>query len=1055
MQQLRACGVLETVRISAAGFPSRWTYEDFFDRYHLLGKEKQINEDNIIATCRTIIDNTIRSEDKFRYGHTQIFFRAGQVAYLEQIRADLRKKYIIIIQSLVKRFIYQRRYAKIKKSILGVQSHARGMMARRKADGIRRNKKAVIIQRFVRGWLARTKFLRVRRTVLAIQTRSRGFLARIKYRLELNNHKAVIIQKFCRGFLARQKFQVKLNRIIKCQSAVRRFLARRKFKHLKAEARNVAVLTKGFENKIFSMQQKMDSIRQENVVLKKKVDEIPEMRSRLEFLKGLENEIKSLKDQLNSKTERLLLLETAVTQERDEKMQILEEKSKEQQEHKIILEELNAQNENLKELMENMENKKPEVAPRANLDTIDLHEAYQRMVRDKEFIENENIQLREDLKKSKKNPSENSSQSFSNHSHSLSNASSQNEDDFGYSSAKNTLEIKRDPAKKEESPKNNPTTIILRLRRLLEEKKREAECLAKELERQSSKTSTAAVSTEDSIRLSELEIENERLRQDFDSLRTAIMRGDETQVVQDQYHAIQEELTRRRDECVQLKTVLAEQSQSMKSLNATSFRNDVAMQDSAEILEAYQAQKLVNRQLESELTALTEEHNAKLIEFSEELDESRNEKVKLQTILDDQVQNSNSEENSPQVIQYLKHEVEKLVTDNVTIQESNNELTKVNQILMERLREHGLNDSIILNEETRSMATVKRKPQNYQGIFKYQHEDESKIIQRLVTDFSPRIAVTLLPGLPAYVILMCSRYTDLVNTDKHVRTLLTNFIMQSRKFYQHPKPTEYRVLWLVNIIKMYNLLRQYGGLEKFMKFNTESQNQQQLKNFDLTAYRDIIYEKIILFYQVLVSQIQETVKPLIVPTILEHDEMARSKKTSRQSSATNVSTEPISLTNKLELFYKQFQYFGLEKSYIEQIFRQLFSYICAVAMNNLMLVSNLSTWRTGMKIRYNIGVLNNWVREIGLSMSTFDPLEPLTEVSVLLQLRKSEEDVKSICDLCPNLTSAQILKIIKSYRLDDTENPITPAFIESLTNQLNLRAVQSPQQMRVIVFFYT
>lgn len=31
--QLRACGVLETIRISCAGYPSRWTYEEFVERY--------------------------------------------------------------------------------------------------------------------------------------------------------------------------------------------------------------------------------------------------------------------------------------------------------------------------------------------------------------------------------------------------------------------------------------------------------------------------------------------------------------------------------------------------------------------------------------------------------------------------------------------------------------------------------------------------------------------------------------------------------------------------------------------------------------------------------------------------------------------------------------------------------------------------------------------------------------------------------------------------------------------------------------------------------------
>lgn len=36
--QLRACGVLETIKISCAGYPSRWTFADFADRYYMLGE---------------------------------------------------------------------------------------------------------------------------------------------------------------------------------------------------------------------------------------------------------------------------------------------------------------------------------------------------------------------------------------------------------------------------------------------------------------------------------------------------------------------------------------------------------------------------------------------------------------------------------------------------------------------------------------------------------------------------------------------------------------------------------------------------------------------------------------------------------------------------------------------------------------------------------------------------------------------------------------------------------------------------------------------------------
>ena len=36
VQQLRACGVLETIRISSNGYPSRWSYQDFANRYRVL-----------------------------------------------------------------------------------------------------------------------------------------------------------------------------------------------------------------------------------------------------------------------------------------------------------------------------------------------------------------------------------------------------------------------------------------------------------------------------------------------------------------------------------------------------------------------------------------------------------------------------------------------------------------------------------------------------------------------------------------------------------------------------------------------------------------------------------------------------------------------------------------------------------------------------------------------------------------------------------------------------------------------------------------------------------
>ena len=78
LQQLRACGVLETIRISCAGYPSRSTYDDFAERYYLLVPSKEWKPDARVLT-QSIVGKVISDEDKYQMGLTKVFFRAGQV----------------------------------------------------------------------------------------------------------------------------------------------------------------------------------------------------------------------------------------------------------------------------------------------------------------------------------------------------------------------------------------------------------------------------------------------------------------------------------------------------------------------------------------------------------------------------------------------------------------------------------------------------------------------------------------------------------------------------------------------------------------------------------------------------------------------------------------------------------------------------------------------------------------------------------------------------------------------------------------------------------------
>lgn len=133
----------------------------------------------------------------------------------------------------------------------------------------------------MKGWYHRSRYENARRSILAIQRHGRGYLARQKFVQAMENHKATEIQRHCRGYLARKRYNEKIRNIVKVQACVRRFLAKKNFKKLKAEARTITHLQtkyKGLENKIIELQQKCDVTHKENVGLKTQTALIPDLR---------------------------------------------------------------------------------------------------------------------------------------------------------------------------------------------------------------------------------------------------------------------------------------------------------------------------------------------------------------------------------------------------------------------------------------------------------------------------------------------------------------------------------------------------------------------------------------------------------------------------------------------------------------------------------------------------------------------------------------------------------------------------------------------------------
>uniref|UniRef100_A0A803VKA6 Myosin VC n=1 Tax=Ficedula albicollis TaxID=59894 RepID=A0A803VKA6_FICAL len=172
VQQLRACGVLETIRISAQSYPSRWTYIEFFSRYSILMTQQELSINDKKQICKIVLQRLIQDHNQYQFGRTKIFFRAGQVAYLEKLRSDRLRQACILIQKRVRGWLQRRSFLSTRRAAITLQQYFRGQRTVRYSacsGEMREEQKAVVLQKYARAWLARRRFQNIRRFVLNIQ----------------------------------------------------------------------------------------------------------------------------------------------------------------------------------------------------------------------------------------------------------------------------------------------------------------------------------------------------------------------------------------------------------------------------------------------------------------------------------------------------------------------------------------------------------------------------------------------------------------------------------------------------------------------------------------------------------------------------------------------------------------------------------------------------------------------------------------------------------------------------------------------------------------------
>merc|ERR1711962_1030315 len=134
MHQLTCNGVLEGIRICMRGFPNRIQYPDFKLRYSCLGQEAiKSSSDNKTAVW-ALMDGIPFDRERYRLGHTMVFFRAGALGGLEEERDKLVIKWVRMIQGeVLKRVrgaVYKKKYDQ-RELIKVAQRNLRKYMASR------------------------------------------------------------------------------------------------------------------------------------------------------------------------------------------------------------------------------------------------------------------------------------------------------------------------------------------------------------------------------------------------------------------------------------------------------------------------------------------------------------------------------------------------------------------------------------------------------------------------------------------------------------------------------------------------------------------------------------------------------------------------------------------------------------------------------------------------------------------------------------------------------------------------------------------------------------
>ncbi|XP_048837156.1 myosin VIIAa isoform X3 [Brienomyrus brachyistius] len=205
VRQLRYSGMMETIRIRRAGYPIRYTFVEFVDRYRVLmpGVKPAYKQEDLRGTCQRIAEAVLGRDDDWQMGKTKIFLKDHHDMLLEIERDKAITDKVILIQKVVRGFKDRSNFLKMRKSALLIQKTWRGYYCRKNYSAMRVGFSR--LQALYRSRKLYVTYHMTRQRMTHFQARGRGFLVRRAFRHRL--WAVITIQAHTRGMIARRLYR--------------------------------------------------------------------------------------------------------------------------------------------------------------------------------------------------------------------------------------------------------------------------------------------------------------------------------------------------------------------------------------------------------------------------------------------------------------------------------------------------------------------------------------------------------------------------------------------------------------------------------------------------------------------------------------------------------------------------------------------------------------------------------------------------------------------------------------------------------------------------------